>query len=158
MPLPDLDNDGLLPPGIHAATFAEVAGRFGAGSPARERQRELLRQIVEAAKAYPTIKCVLVWGSFVSNKPEPNDLDYSVVVSVGHPRTIITPEHRRFFVPAEARQFYGVDKSYLVVRDYPLDEYIERLDFITHNRDNHAHGVLEIHVRGESAASEEEQP
>jgi len=157
VPLPDLDSDGLLPPGIHAAAFAEIRARLGVGSEARERQTELLRLIVEAAKAYPTIKRVLVWGSFASSKPEPNDLDYSVVVSVGHPRTIIAPEHRRFLVPAEARQFYGVDKSYLVVRDYPLDEYIERLGFITHDRDNRTHGVIEIHVRGEQTTAEEQQ-
>lgn len=129
MPLPDLDADGLLPPGIHAAAFAKIQARFGIGSPTRERQAELLRQIVEAAKAYPTIKCVLVWGSFTSSKPEPNDLDYSAAVSVGHPRTIIAPEHRRFIVPVEARQFYGVDKSYLVIPDYPLAQYTKNWIF-----------------------------
>lgn len=77
MALPDLDNEGFLPPGIHAASLAEIRTRFGSGSAARERQGELLRQIVEAAGKYETIKRILVWGSFVTAKCEPNDLDYS---------------------------------------------------------------------------------
>ena len=66
MPVPELEPGGCLPAGIHAASFAEVRARFGAGSAARQRQGELLRQVVEAAKEYPTIKRVLVWGSFVA--------------------------------------------------------------------------------------------
>ncbi len=102
------------------------------------------------AKAYPTIKRILVWGSFATAKPEPNDLDYSIIVSVEHPRASIAAEHRRFFVPFDARQFYGVDKGYLVIKDYPLDEYVERLDFLCHNRDRNPCGIIEINVWGES--------
>ena len=81
MPLPELTPNGTLPPGLHAATLAEIVERYGAGSEARERCAQLLTRIVEAAKAYPTIKRVLVWGSFVTSKAEPNDLDYSIVVA-----------------------------------------------------------------------------
>jgi predicted nucleotidyltransferase len=149
MPLPDLDADGLLPPGIHAAAFTKIQARFGVGSPTRKRQAELLRQIVEAAKAYPTIKRVLVWGSFASSKPEPNDLDYSVVVSVDHDETQVLSEHNRFFVPFDARLFYGADRNYLVVKDYPLEEYVERLDFLCRTRRGKPRGILEINLRGE---------
>ena len=56
MPVPELEPGGCLPAGIHAASLAEVRARFGAGSAARQRQGELLRQVVEGAKEYPTIK------------------------------------------------------------------------------------------------------
>lgn len=153
MPLPGFngDADGLFPPGIHAASRASVAARLGTGSAARERQSELLGQIVEAATAYPTIKRVLVWGSFASTKLEPNDLDYSVVVSVDHDLTRIASEHNRFFVPFDARLFYGVDKSFLVIKDYPLEEYVERLDFLCRDRQKRPRGIIEITVRGQIA-------
>jgi uncharacterized protein DUF6932 len=149
VPVPDLEPAGCLPPGIHAASLAEVRARFGAGSAARQRQGELLRQVVEAAKDYPTIKRVLLWGSFVTAKPEPNDLDYSLVVSLTHHRTQISPQHRRFFIPSAARQYYGVDKSYLVIKDYPLDVYVDRVDFVCRDRAHRACGILEISIRGE---------
>jgi len=149
MPPPELDADGLLPPGIHAAAFAEIRARFGAGLPARERQTELLRQIVEAAKAYPTIKRVLLWGSFASSKSEPNDLDYSIIVSVDHDETRVSSEHNRFFLPFDARLFYGADRNYLVIKDYPLGEYVERMDFLCRTRRGRPRGILEINLRGE---------
>jgi hypothetical protein len=150
MPLPDFDPAGNLPPGIHSASLREAEARFGAGSEARRRQAGLLRQVVAAASAYPTIKRVLLWGSFVTAKAEPADLDYSLVVSVLHARARVAAEHRRFLAPLEARQYYGVDKSYLIVKDYPLEEYIERLEFICQNRDYVPCGAVEISLRGET--------
>src|SRR5579871_2206039 len=144
MSLPDLTEEGFLPPGIHAVPLLEVLARFGTGSGARERQAERLRQVVAAAIIYPTIKRVLLWGSFVTRAPEPNDLDYSIVVSVAHHETPLMAEHRRFFVLFEARMHYGVDRGYLVIADYPLDGYIERLDFLCRNRDGRVCGVAEI--------------
>ena len=151
MSLPEQNAHGLLPIGLHAASGAQVMARFGVGSTARERQAELLRQILAAASSYETIKRVLLWGSFVSDKAEPGDLDYSLVVSVDHRRTIVAPEHRRFLVPAEARQFSGVDPGFLVIPDYSLERYIEKLDFVSRDHDNQERGVVEISLRGEVA-------
>jgi hypothetical protein len=149
MALPDLDSPGSLPPGLHAASLGETLRRFGIGSEARQRQAELLRQVVEAATLYPTIKRVLVWGSFVTAKPEPGDLDYSIVVSVLYQPLEIAEAHRRFFAPFEARLYYGVDRGYLVIRDYPLEDYVEQLEFLCHTRHRLACGVAEISMRGE---------
>jgi len=150
MALPDLTTDGWLPPGLHAAPMAEVKARFGGGA-ARQRHLELLRQVVTAARSYETIKRVLLWGSFVSAKPEPNDLDYSLVVSVFHHTTVVAPEHRRFFVPFDARQFYGVDRGYLVIPDYPLERHTELLDFVCRDRHRSPNEIVEINLRGEFA-------
>lgn len=103
------------------ASVAEVSGRFGTASASRRRCDELLRSIVSAATASPTMKRVLVWGSFVSDKPEPLDLDYSVIVSIDHPQADLVDEHRPYFVPFEARKRFGVDAGYLIIRDYPLE-------------------------------------
>ena len=149
MSLPDFDKDGYLPPGIHSASLAEVVKRFGTDSEARSKQAELLRQVVEAARAYTTIKRVLVWGSFVTAKYEPADLDFSIIVSITHWQTKINDEHRRFFVPHEARLRYGVDRGYLVIPDYPLDVYIEFMDFLCHTRARRERGIAEINIRGE---------
>jgi predicted nucleotidyltransferase len=152
--LPDFTSDGSLPPGIHAASLTEVQARFGTGSEARQRQMELLRQVVEAARFYPTIKRILLWGSFVTVKADPADLDYSIVVSVIHERTAIAAEHRRFLLPTDARRHYGVDRKYLVIKDYPLDSYIDRLDFICHDRNGRPCGILEVNLFGEFLGEE----
>ena len=88
---------GFLPRGINSATLSEVVERFGKGSTARAKQAELLGQVVAAVKSCSTIKRVLVWGSFVTDKPEPNDLDYSNVVSIDHRDALIAEPHRNFW-------------------------------------------------------------
>jgi hypothetical protein len=148
MALPDFRPDGTLPPGIHAASLAEVRSRFGTTSPTRQAKSDLLAEVVAAALHYPTVKRVLVWGSFVTAKPEPDDLDNAVIVSVGHDLTEVTEAHRRLLVPFEARRAYGIDPGYLVIRDYPLGSYIERLDFLC-QRYRRPYGIVEISLRGE---------
>jgi hypothetical protein len=147
--LPEFSPDGILPPGIHAATLAEIRSKYDNGSEARHQQLGLLSSVVEAARRYRTIKRVLVWGSFVTAKTEPNDLDYSAVVSVDHRTATVAPEHGRFFVGSAARRFYGVDVNYLIIMDYPLDYYVEKLDFLCHTRTGQPCGLIEISLRGE---------
>ena len=48
-----------------------------------------------AATGVFAIKRVLVWGSYVTAKEEPNDLDYSIVVSIDHVDALIAAPHRR---------------------------------------------------------------
>src|SRR5438046_21753 len=102
MPLPEFTSEGLLPPGIYCATLREIDTRLGTGSAVRQKQLMLLKNILATAYPYQTIKRILLWGSFVTAKPEPNDLDYSLVVSVEHRKAKIEEEHRRFLIASEA--------------------------------------------------------
>jgi hypothetical protein len=45
--IPTLEANGLLPPGIHQASFAEVEARFGAESEVRRVQMESLRWLLD---------------------------------------------------------------------------------------------------------------
>lgn len=139
-------------PGIHNALLAECQARFGVGCARREGFGRLLDEVIAAARNYPTIKRVLVWGSFVSAKPEPNDLDYSLVVSVTHGDATVQPEHRRFLVARDARTFYGTDRGYFEIRDYPVEPFAERLLFIAASRTGTPRGIVEIvtYTGGES--------
>jgi hypothetical protein len=148
MEIPEFQADGNLPPGIHAASLADVEARFG-GTPVRERQLGLMREVVTAAAPYKSIKRVLVWGSFVTSKPEPRDLDYSVVVSSEHFRTSVAPEHRRFLAPIDARIYYGVDRNRLVITDFPVELYSEPVYFVCETREGTQRGIIEISLRGE---------
>jgi hypothetical protein len=71
--IPDFGPEGNLPPGIHWATWREVADLFG-GTP---RRRRLLRGLRMALNDLRAAGChtVFVDGSFVSNAREPGDFD-----------------------------------------------------------------------------------
>ncbi|MFO0964040.1 MAG: hypothetical protein U0793_00450 [Gemmataceae bacterium] len=72
--IPELNDDGYLPPGLHAATLDEVADRFGREPELRRVQMESLRWLVDLAKRVGIVRLV-VNGSFVTDKFEPNDID-----------------------------------------------------------------------------------
>ena len=62
-----------MPPGIHIATWEEVVARFG-GNPQRNRLLDGLRRAVSSLLDAGCPRIYLN-GSFVTNKPEPNDFD-----------------------------------------------------------------------------------
>ena len=94
---------------------------------------------------------MLVWGSFVTAKAEPADLDYSIVVSVGHRWAQGAEPHRRFLAPFEAHMHYGIDRGFLAVYDYPPVSCAESLDFMCYDRHRRPCGIVEISLRGEVA-------
>ncbi len=71
--VPDLTDGGILPPGIHWATWEEIANRFGN----TKRRKELLAGLREALETLKDAGCrtVYVNGSFVTNKEAPGDFD-----------------------------------------------------------------------------------
>jgi hypothetical protein len=73
MTIPQFDADGNLPPGIHQATWNQVAGRFGSNA----RRRELLAGLREVVGILRAARCRTLYldGSFVTAKPIPADFD-----------------------------------------------------------------------------------
>ncbi len=80
MPIPPLQEDGLLPPGLYLADMDEIEERFGKGTSRRKDLFIRLRLFVELARHCGALR-ILVDGSFVTSKPEPGDVD--VVIWLG---------------------------------------------------------------------------
>ena len=73
MALPLHQSDGLLPPGVHRCTWAELEARFG---PSAYRS-SLLSGLLEAARLLVVAGCRTLYidGSFVTAKQFPGDFD-----------------------------------------------------------------------------------
>ena len=73
MAIPALQLDGLLPPGVHMCTWAELEGAFGASS----YRSSLLRGLLEAARILKAAggRSLYIDGSFVTDEPFPGDFD-----------------------------------------------------------------------------------
>lgn len=82
--IPDLTEDGLLPPGIHEATLDEIDVRFGQEPELRRVQMESLRWLVELSKRVG-VERIIVNGSFVTDKWEPNDVDCALLQGPAFP-------------------------------------------------------------------------
>jgi hypothetical protein len=83
--IPHCNDDGYLPAGIHRATLAEIAVRFGQGSELRQVQMESLRWLVDLAQRAGAQR-IVVNGSFVTDKLEPNDVDCVLLIGPDFPR------------------------------------------------------------------------
>jgi|SRR3954471_11075319 hypothetical protein len=81
--LPPFNEEGVLPEGIHDSTLEEVEKRFGRFQNSDRRPILFARfqQFFAEAKASRVIEEFLLDGSFVTTKPDPNDIDFVVVVS-----------------------------------------------------------------------------
>lgn len=87
--LPDFDDHGNLPRGIHRATIEEVAARFGRGSQERiVETKELIRFVAWARQA--AVLRMLVNGSYVTTLPAPNDVDIVILPSLA---TLADPQY-----------------------------------------------------------------
>jgi hypothetical protein len=82
--IPSFNDDGYLPPGIHPATVEEIADRFGQDSELRQVQMESLRWLIELARRAGAQR-IVVNGSFVTDKLEPNDVDCVLLIGPGFP-------------------------------------------------------------------------
>jgi len=75
VPLPPLSQTGELPPGVHKATLVEVLDRFGGGTLRRRIAAQRLERIYHLALSTGHLVRFVVFGSFVTAKSEPNDVD-----------------------------------------------------------------------------------
>src|SRR5438270_9203207 len=76
--IPEFNDDGYLPAGIHPATLEEIAARFGQEPELRRVQMDSLRWLVDLAKRVG-VQRIIVNGSFVTDKWEPNDVDCALL-------------------------------------------------------------------------------
>lgn len=71
--IPNFTKEGILPPGIHYASFEEVKKRYSTNS----YRVKLLTGLSEAIDSLKLAGCKMVFldGSFISNKEFPGDFD-----------------------------------------------------------------------------------
>jgi hypothetical protein len=80
MPLPDFNEIGDLPQGVYHVTFTEVIAHFGAGSPQRGEVTARLQRIHSLALETRGLDRLIVFGSYVTDKVEPNDVDVVLIM------------------------------------------------------------------------------
>jgi len=100
--LPAFNNDGDLPPGVHRATIPEVLERFGQGSARRCMVADRLVRIYELAASTGKLARLVVFGSFVTTKAEPNDVDIVMIMEDTFELASVTGEASLVFYHLEA--------------------------------------------------------
>ena len=113
IPLPELTSSGDLPPEIHRATPAQTLARFGAGSSRRVALGLRLERVYRLAQADGQLARLVVFGSFVTAEPEPNDVDVFLLMEDTFDVGRLDAEARLLFDHATAQAHLGVSAFWL---------------------------------------------
>lgn len=107
MPIPPFLDSGELPPGIYSAKLTEMIARFGGETPQRQRLADRLERIFLLAKTTGHLRRFVVFGSFVTDKAEPNDVDVFMVMEDSFQAGQLTGDLRLLFDHQAADAHFG---------------------------------------------------
>ena len=107
MALPELTDSGELPLGVHQAPLQEVLDRFATGDGQRIAVGERLERIYQIAISTGHLARFVAYGSFITEKPQPNDIDVFLVMDDEFEGDRLDGEHLLLFDHAAADAHFG---------------------------------------------------
>jgi hypothetical protein len=122
MPIPNLNEQGLLPPGIYDYSLEEIGERFGTfqSKNLRPRLYEKLQASLQQVHSTNLVLAVVVNGSFVTSKVDPNDIDLILVLPSSYDlRAELAPMAYNVLSRRRVSRQYGFDK--LVAREDAIE-------------------------------------
>ncbi|MFM9960541.1 MAG: DUF6932 family protein [Planctomycetaceae bacterium] len=147
MQLPAFNEDGDLPPGVHVASLRIVLERFGRSNLARQIIGKRLQRIYKLATSTGHVSRFVVFGSFVTNKEEPNDVDVVLVMDETFDDSKLEDSERLLFSHDSADSEFGASVFWLR-RPVAFGGEQAMIEFWQTKRDLSQRGIIEI--RGES--------
>ncbi len=144
MPLPQLNRAGELPEGVHQATIDEVVAQFGSGTPHRRAVTVRLQRINALARATGKLERLILFGSYITAKPDPNDVDIILVMRDDFDVQTCDEESQPLFDHLRAEETFGASVFWI----RPALLVLETLEeFIAHwqiTRDQTRRGIVEV--------------
>lgn len=147
MAIPRFNDDGDLPVGVHVATLPETLARFGKANLARQIMGRRLQRILELAVSTGHLARFVVFGSFVTSKEEPNDVDVVMVMDEDFDGSELDDPVRLLFSHADADSEFGAS-IFWACRPVAFGGEQAMIEFWQIKRDHSRHGIIEI--RGQS--------
>lgn len=104
---PEFNPTGDLPLGIHAASLDDIIHRFGRTTARRAVLARRLERIYELARSTGHLARFVLFGSFITAKSEPNDIDIFLLMEDSFDVRTVSPEGRAVFDHAAAQNLLG---------------------------------------------------
>jgi hypothetical protein len=142
--LPDFNDVGELPVGLHRARLEEVTARFGAGSGQRQDVTARLTRIYERAAGTGKLARFVVFGSYVTAKEAPNDVDVILVMEDGFDPAACQEETRALFDHRQAAARFAASVFWLCSGSLFLETMDEFLAHWQIKRDLTRRGIVEV--------------
>ena len=139
--IPPFRTDGYLPVGLYKASEAEVLFRFGSTTRRRGLLALRLRRWIQLAMLIRAAR-VLVDGSFVTAKPEPEDVDAVVLLPADFQRLIERGESAALEL-ADMMLTRRPEEIFAAEDDVDWDEWVEFFGR-TREIDGRRKGLVEV--------------
>lgn len=143
MALSDFTQTGDLPPGIHRARLRETVERFGTTTPRRKVIALRLERIYRLAATTGHLARFVVFGSFVTAKPEPNDVDVFLLMADSFDVSQLIGEPRLLFDHPAAQAHFGASVFWMR-RLAALNGEQAAVEYWQIKRDGTQRGIVEI--------------
>ena len=140
---PEFNATGDLPVGLHRATLAEVVEHFGPGNPRRVVLGQRLARIFSLVAQTGCLRRFILFGSFVTHKPEPGDLDIFLIMEDAFEVSQVRGEARILFDHLAAQSFAGASIFWLR-RMAALDGEHAAVEHWQIKRDGSRRGIVEV--------------
>ena len=143
--IPGFGANGLLPEGVHHATLEEFEQRFAYFDVSDRRFRlfDKLRELYHQARGSGIVRRILVGGSFVTSKPEPNDFDCVLVLDSAVRGNDLRPSEYNLASRHMARHLFGGDVIPVVENSIDHHRY---MDLFQSTRGKDRVGIVEIEL------------
>jgi hypothetical protein len=143
MPLPPFNESGDLPVGVHRADLHEIGQRLGAATPQRRRVFLRLERILAVARSTGHLLRMIVFGSFVTRKSDPNDVDVFLLMDDSFDFSQVRGETRLLFDPLAAERHFGASVFWLR-QEAAFEGEQAAVEYWQVTRDRHQRGIVEI--------------
>jgi hypothetical protein len=141
--LPRFTETGDLPPGVHRVSLAVALARFGQGSAQRRLLGERLRRLYALAHSTGHVSRFVVFGSFVTATPAPNDVDLFLMMDDAFDASLVRGEAALLFDHAAAQAYFGAS-VFWVRRLAALGGENAAIGYWQIKRDGSRRGIVEV--------------
>jgi hypothetical protein len=146
-PLPAFNEEGDLPPGVHRATLSAVLERFAQGSVQRRAVADRLNRIYQLVASTGQLARFVVFGSFVTAKDDPNDVDVVLIMEDTFDLASVTDEAELLFQHMEADAHFGAS-VFWTKRSGAVGGEQAMIEYWQVRREGGRRGVVEIVEEG----------
>ena len=140
---PKFNNNGDLPRGIHKASLSDVIEHFGKGNFQRAILAQRLNRIYDLSVETGQTARFIIFGSFVTDKPNPQDLDIFLLMEDTFDIRQVAGEARIIFNHMAAQNYEGASIFWLR-RMAALDGEDAAIEHWQIKRDGKKRGIVEV--------------
>ncbi len=144
MPIPDFTESGDLPEGVHQASLQEVFDRFGQTSFQRQAVTKCLALIYELAHRTGNLERFVIYGSYVTDKPSPNDVDIFLVMDDDFRVNRLDDQSKILFDHMRSHNEYGASIFWVRADAILLESVDEMIGYWQTTRNHSKRGIIEI--------------